>query len=87
MYVCMYVYVYIIYIIYTLCIHVYITFFRKRFNNHKSSLKWFGKGQRGVAGEHLYAHLYEEGHKRIEDIQVKIIDGTDVNDPTFREGF
>ena len=61
--------------------------FWKRFNNHKSSLKWFGKGQRGIAGEHLYAHFYEEGHKGIEDIQVKIIDWTDVNDPTFREGF
>ena len=64
-----------------------VTFFRKRFNNHKSSLKRFGKGQRGIAGEHLYAHFYEDGHKGIEDIQVKIIDCTDVNDPTFKEGF
>ena len=33
-----------------------VTSFRKRFNNHKSSLKRFGKGQRGIASEHLYAH-------------------------------
>ena len=52
------------------------------FNNHKSSLKRLGKGQRGIAGEHLYAHFLEEGHKGIEDIQVKIIDRTNVNDPT-----
>ena len=64
-----------------------VTSFRKRFNNHKSSLKRLGKGQRGIAGEHLYAHFLEEGHKGIEDIQVKIIDLTDVNDPTYREGF
>ena len=55
-----------------------VTSFRKRFNNHKSILKRFGKGQRGIAGEHLYTHFYEEGHKGIEDIQVKIIDRTDV---------
>ena len=50
-------------------------------------MKRFGKGQRGISGEHLYAHFHEEGHKGIEDIQVKIIDRTDVNDPTCREGF
>ena len=63
-----------------------VTSFRKRFNNHKSSLKRFGKGQRGIDSEHLYAYFYEE-HKKIEDIKVKIIDQTDVNDPTFRESF
>ena len=63
------------------------TSFRKRFNNHKSGLKRFRKGQRGIAGEHLYAHFFEGGHKGIEDIQVKIIDRTDVNDPTYKEGF
>ena len=73
------------------CSNIYVggtvTSFQKRFNNHKSSLKRFGKGQRGIAGEHLHAHFYEEGQKRVEDIQVKIIDQTDVNDPTFKEGF
>ena len=43
-----------------------ITSFRKRFNNHKSSFNRFGKGVRGVrgiAGEHLYAHLDEKMFK------------------------
>ena len=35
-----------------------ITSFRKRFNNHKSSLNRFGKGVRGIAGEHLYALFF-----------------------------
>ena len=61
-----------------------VTSFRKSFNDHKSSLKRFGKGQRGIAGEHFYAYFYEEGHKGIEDIQVKIIHRTDVNDPNTR---
>ena len=63
-----------------------VTSFQKRFNKHKSSLKRLGKGQRGIAGEHLYAYFFEDRHKGIEDIQVKIIDRTDVNDPTNREG-
>ena len=29
--------------------------------------------------------FFEEGHKEIEDIQVKTIDRTDVNDPTYKE--
>ena len=33
-----------------------VTLFRMRFNNHKSSLMWYGRGQRGIPGEHLYAH-------------------------------
>ena len=36
-----------------------ITEFRKRFNNHKSSMNRYGKGQRGICGEHLYAHFFE----------------------------
>ena len=54
----------------TKCAKIYvgstITSFRKRFNNHKSSLNRFGKGVRGVrgiAGEHLYAHLDEKMFK------------------------
>ena len=62
-----------------------ITSFRKRFNNHKSSLNRFGNGVRGIAGEYLYAHFFESGHNGLEDVRVKIIDKTNVNDPT-REG-
>ena len=62
------------------CANIYvgntITSFRKRFNNHKSSLNRFGKVARGIAGEHLYAHFFESGHNGLEDVRV----------PTTREG-
>ena len=64
-----------------------ITSFRRRFNNHKSSVKRYGNGERGIPGEHLYAHFYERGHEGIKDMLVKIVDRTDVSDPTKREGF
>ena len=32
--------------------------FRKWFNNRKSSLVRFGKGQKGIPGEHLQLHVY-----------------------------
>ena len=32
----------------------------------------YWNGQKGIAGEYLYAHFYEEGHKSIEDMIVKI---------------
>ena len=35
-----------------------VTQFRLRFNNHKSSLLRFGKGQRGICGQGLYAHFF-----------------------------
>ena len=34
----------------------------------------YSKGQRGIAGEHLYSHFLEAGHKGIEDMRVNIID-------------
>ena len=62
------------------CANIYvgntITSFRKRFNNHKSSLNRFGNGVRGIAGEYLYAHFFESGHNGLEDVRV----------PTTREG-
>ena len=64
-----------------------VTSFQKRFNNHKSSLKRFGKGQRGIVGEHLYANFHEEGHMGIEDIQIEMINHMDINYPMCREGF
>ena len=47
----------------------------------------YSKGQRGIAGEQPYSHFLEAGHKGIEDMRVKIIDKTNVNDLTNREGF
>ena len=38
-----------------------ITAFRLSFNNHKSSLNRYGRGQRNITGQHLYAHFFGEG--------------------------
>ena len=64
-----------------------VTAFRKRFNNHKSSLSRYGKGQKEICGKHLYSHFYTEGHSGIKDFSVQVIDVTDVNNPTERESF
>ena len=40
-----------------------------------------------MAGEHLYAHFFEMEHRGIEDMLVTIIDKTNINEPTQREGF
>ena len=50
---------------------------------------WFdnGRDKWGISGEHLCAHFYEEEHEGIENMIVKIIDKTDINEPTTREGF
>ena len=64
-----------------------ITSFRYRFNNHKSSLTRFGRGQRGICGEHLYSHFFSKGHSGLTNVSVQIIDKTDIRDPTTGEGF
>ena len=64
-----------------------ITGYRKRSNNHKSSMNLYVKGQRGTCGEHLYSHFFEEGHLELEDLKVQIRDVTDKRDPTKRESF
>ena len=64
-----------------------VTCFRKRFNNYKSTFLQYGKGQRDVAGEYLYSHFFSEGHKELEDVNVMVIDKTDLNDPANREDF
>ena len=45
------------------------------------------QGNRDIFGEYLYAHFFSEGHHRIDDIQVQIIDVTDVAWPTVRESY
>ena len=64
-----------------------ITTFRLRFNNHKSSINRFSKGQRGLSGQHLYEHFFEEGHSGPYVFRAQIIDVADVNKPTERESF
>ena len=38
-----------------------VTAFRLRFNNHKCPLLRFGKGKRGICGQGLYSHFFEQG--------------------------
>ena len=47
-----------------------ITSFRKRFNNHKSSMRKYEQGGRKMAAEHLYAHFFGPGHKGLDDVRV-----------------
>jgi hypothetical protein len=61
--------------------------FRLRFNNHKSSLNRYRRGQRNICGQQLYAHFWGEGHSCLSDFLVLVIDVTDVNSPTERESF
>ena len=61
--------------------------FTLRSNNHKSSLRRYERRQRGICGKHLYAYFFEDEHIGLGDVSVKIIDVTDVRDPTVREGF
>ena len=64
-----------------------ITAFRTRLNNHKSSMKRYERGERGIPGEHLYAHFFEEGHAGLADVEVMIVDRTNVNDPAGKRRF
>lgn len=41
----------------------------------------YGKGQRYIPGEHLYAHFFSEGHEGLADLDVNILN------PTNRETF
>ena len=56
-----------------------ITPFRLRFNNHKSALNRYGREQRNICGQQLYAHFWGEGHSGLSDFLVQVIDVTDVN--------
>ena len=64
-----------------------ITSFRLRFNNHKSSLRRYERGNLNIPGAHLYAHFGNEGHERLRDIEIIIIDKTNITEPCNREGF
>ena len=51
------------------------------------SLNRYWRGQRGICGEHLYAHFWEDGHKGLKDVSAQIVDVTNVRDPSCREAF
>ena len=59
--------------------------FRQRFNNYKSSVTLYDKGQREIPGEHLYSHFFSEGHEGVNDMTLIIIDKTNVMEPTRRK--
>ena len=40
-----------------------------------------------MAAEQIYAHLFQPDHNGINDMCVKIIDKTDINEPTRKERF
>ena len=50
-------------------------------------MKRYERGQRDIPGEHLYAHFFEKGHAGLADVEVMIVDRTNVNYPSEREGF
>ena len=58
-----------------------VTSFRLRFNNHKSSMMRYCKEKRGMGGQKLYAHFYTEGHEGLMDLEIQVIDVTDVSRP------
>ena len=64
------------------------TRFRDRFNQYKSNINLYGLGRRDFRQEELIVHFYSEGHNgSYKDINVKIIDYCDPNDPEDRENF
>ena len=64
-----------------------ITAFQTHFNNHKSWLSKFGKGQSNICGEQLYSHFFSDGDSSLTNIPVQVIDLLDMRDFTVRKGF
>lgn len=46
---------------------------------NKSSMMRYGKGQMGMGGQKLHAHFYTEGHEGPKDLEIHVIDVTDVS--------
>ena len=65
-----------------------VTKFRSRFNQYKSNINLYGKGQRGFMQEPLIEHFFSNKHNGShKDIKVQIIDYCDPNNPERREDF
>ena len=47
----------------------------------------YGKRQRGMGGQKLYAHFYTEVHEGLMDLKIQVIDVTDVSRPNERIRF
>ena len=50
-----------------------VTAFRKRFNNHKSSLIRYGRGEKEICGKHLYSHYHTEGHSGLQIFRCRLL--------------
>ena len=75
------------------CLKLYfgstIIAFRTRFNNHKSSMKRYEeiwRRSKGYSRGAFVCPFFEEGHAGLADVEVIIIDKTNVNNPTERKG-
>ena len=65
-----------------------VTKFRSRFNQYKSNVNLYGKGQRGFMQEPLIEHFFSNKHNgSYKDIKVQIIDYCDPNNLECREDF
>ena len=53
-----------------MCMGKTVTSFRLRLKNHKSLMMRYGKGQRAMGGQKLYAHFYTEGHEGLMDLEI-----------------
>ena len=47
----------------------------------------YGRGQREIPRENIYAHSFSDGHEVLVDLSVNIIDKTDIHNPTNREAY
>ena len=64
------------------------TKFRQRCNNYKSNFDKYGRGERGMNQESLYAHFHQQDHTGKKDqMSFQIIDYCDPNDQERRESF
>ena len=64
------------------------TKFRQRHNNYASNFRKYGRGERGMNQESLFAHFHRDDHtKCFDQIRFQIIDYCDPNDQERRESF
>ena len=55
--------------------------------NHKSSMIRYGKGYTGMDGQKLYVRFYTKGHEDLMNLEIQVIDVTDVSRPNERKVF
>ena len=48
---------------------------------------WYGKGYTGMDGQELYVRFYTKGHEDLMNLEIQMIDVTDVSRPNERKVF